>query len=109
MPSVFKRTWLGPGPKGRKVRKVSWGYTLQVDGKQIRRFSAKWSRDDAQNALAEQLLERDAPKEPAKPKALAAVIDDTSSARRASDPSIMTSTGSGRSRPGLARVRRSPR
>jgi integrase len=83
MPSVFKRTWLGPGPKGRKVRKISWGYTLQVGGKQIRRFSAKWSRDDAQNALAERLLERDAPKEPAKPKALAAVIDEYLEFKRA--------------------------
>ncbi len=83
MPSVFKRTWLGPGPKGRRVRKVSWGYTLQVAGKQIRRFSEKWSRDDAQNALAERLLERDAPKESPKPKTVAAVIDEYLEFKRA--------------------------
>src|SRR5215813_5761903 len=51
MATVQKRTWLSRGPTGHKVRKVAWGYTLQVDGKQERKFSAEWSRDDAQTAL----------------------------------------------------------
>jgi hypothetical protein len=33
MATVQKRTWLSRGPAGHKVRKVAWGYTLQVDGK----------------------------------------------------------------------------
>lgn len=47
MATVQKRTWLSRGPTGHKVRKVVWGYTLQVDGKQERRFSAKWDREAA--------------------------------------------------------------
>jgi hypothetical protein len=65
MAKIQKRTWLGRGPTGHKVRKVAWGYTLQVGRKQERKFSADWTRDDAQNELAKRLLERDAPAPPA--------------------------------------------
>ena len=34
MAEVIKRVWKS-GP--RKVRRVAWGYTLQVDGKQVRK------------------------------------------------------------------------
>jgi integrase len=65
MAKVQKRTWLSRGATGHRVRKVSWGYTLQVDGKQERVFKAEWTREGAQNALAERLLERDTSKAPA--------------------------------------------
>lgn len=83
MASVIKRTWLGPGPNGRRVRKVSWGYTLQLGGKQIRRFSEEWTREEAQNALAKRLLQRSAPKEAPKPKTLGAVVDEYLEFKRA--------------------------
>jgi integrase len=56
MASVIKRTWTSRGPTGHKVKKVAWGYTLQVDGKQERKFSGEWTREDAQTALAARLL-----------------------------------------------------
>jgi integrase len=76
MAKVQKRTWLSRGPSGRRVRKVSWGYTFQANGKQERKFSGEWTRDDAQNALAARLLERDTPPAPATPKTLAQVATE---------------------------------
>jgi integrase len=38
------------------VRKVSYGYSLVVDGKQVRKYDSAWSREDAQEALAKRLL-----------------------------------------------------
>ena len=64
MATVQKRTWLSRGPTGHKVRKVAWGYTLQVDGKQERKYSAGWTRDDAQTALDVRRLELIAPSAP---------------------------------------------
>ncbi len=76
MATVIRRTWLSPGPAGRKVRKVAWGYTLQANGKQERRVCAEWDKVTAQEALAKRLLERDAPKEPPKPKTLGEVAQE---------------------------------
>src|SRR5713226_5509780 len=76
MATVQKRTWLSRGPTGHKVRKVSWGYTLQVNGKQERRFSAEWDRDIAQAELAARLLERDMPPAPVTPKTFAQVAEE---------------------------------
>ena len=59
MATVQKRTWLGRGLSGRRVRKVSWGYTLQVNGKQERKFCADWTEDDARTALAQRILAKD--------------------------------------------------
>src|SRR6266511_2131559 len=56
MASVTKRTWLSRGPTGHRVRKVAWGYTLQVHGKQERRFSAEWTREAAQAVLDKRQL-----------------------------------------------------
>ena len=39
MARVIKRTWTSRGPTGHKVKRVSYGFTVQVDGKQERRFS----------------------------------------------------------------------
>ena len=76
MAKLIRRVWKGPGPNGHKVRKVSWGYSLQVDGKQERHVDAAWSKEDAQAELAARILERDAPKEPSKPKILGEVAQE---------------------------------
>src|SRR5688572_8976283 len=62
MADVIQRVWKS-GP--RKVKRTAWGYTFQHDGHQVRKFNAAWSKDDAQDALAAALLERDEPKTPA--------------------------------------------
>ena len=62
MAQVIRRTWKSRGPTGHKVRKV------QVNGTQVRVFKGGWSKDDAQNALAERLLQRDTPPTPPAPK-----------------------------------------
>jgi len=67
MATVQKRTWLSRGPTGHKVRKVAWGYTLQVDGKQERKYSAEWSREDAQTALDTRRVGRASPPVPSPP------------------------------------------
>lgn len=58
MADVVKRIWRS-GP--RKVKRVAWGFTLQVNGKQVRRFNGAWSEADAQKAMAAAVLDRDAP------------------------------------------------
>ena len=83
MAAVVKRTWCSRGPTGHKVRKVAWGYTLQVNGQQERRYDAAWSRRDAEGALAKRLLERDAPPPPAKPKALGGLVTEYLDYKRA--------------------------
>ena len=83
MAAVVKRTWRSRGPTGHKVRKVAWGYTLQVNGQQERRYDAAWSRRDAEEALAKRLLERDAPPPPAKPKTLAELVTEYLDYKRA--------------------------
>jgi integrase len=61
MAQVIQRTWRS-GP--RRVKRSAWGYTVQIQGKQERKFDAAWSKDDAQNALAARLLDRDTPAPP---------------------------------------------
>jgi integrase len=46
------------------VRRTAWGFTLQVNGKQERKYDAAWTKDDAQEALAARLLEREVPAPP---------------------------------------------
>jgi integrase len=48
MAQVVQRTWRS-GP--RKVKRTAWGYTLQIDGKQERKYDAAWTEDDARAAL----------------------------------------------------------
>jgi integrase len=73
MAKVQKRTWLSRGASGRKVRKVSWGYTLQVNGKQERKFAADWTEEDARTELAKRILAKDTTK--ARPTTLAQAVD----------------------------------
>jgi integrase len=68
MAQVIQRIWRS-GP--REVRKVAWGYTLQLGGRQIRKYDTKWTREQAQAALAARILDRDVPKAPAAGKTLA--------------------------------------
>src|SRR6266852_2023547 len=53
MAKVFQRVWRA-GP--RKVKRAAWGYTVQVDGKQERRFREEWTKDDVEKALAARQL-----------------------------------------------------
>ena len=43
----------------------AWGFTAQINGKQVRRYKAEWTQDDAEAELAKALLKI----EPEKPKA----------------------------------------
>src|SRR5688572_16275279 len=74
MAQVIQRIWRS-GP--RKVKKVAWGYTLQIHGKQERKYDATWSKEDARDALAARILNRDAtpPSAPAPGVTLAAMIE----------------------------------
>ena len=83
MAVVAKRTWWSRGPTGHRVRKVAWGYTLQVNGQQERRYDAAWSRRDAQEALAKRLLERDAPPPPPLSKTLGELVTEYLAYKRA--------------------------
>jgi integrase len=73
---LIKRIWKSRGLTGHQIKKVAWGYTLQVNGKQERRVCKEWTKEQARDALAERILERDAPKEPPKPKTLGEVAQD---------------------------------
>jgi len=59
MAKLITRKWLSKGPTGHKVRRVAYGYTLQVNGKQERKVDASWTKEDAENALAARVLEGD--------------------------------------------------
>jgi integrase len=61
MAQVLERIWRS-GP--RKVKRTAWGYTVQLHGKQERKFNAGWSKQDAEDALAARLLDRDVPPTP---------------------------------------------
>ena len=56
MATVIRRVWKSRGPTGHLVKKISYGYSLMVNGQQERRTDARWTKEDAQNALAARLL-----------------------------------------------------
>jgi hypothetical protein len=73
MAEVIKRTCRS-GPRG--VKRTSWGYTLQVNDRPVRRFNATWSEDDAQKALAARILEvESAPSPVPATRALGELVD----------------------------------
>lgn len=80
MARVFKRKW--KSDRTRKVR-PAWGYTVQINGKQARKFSATWTQDDAQRALAARLLEREAAAAPPPVKTFADVAREYLEFKRA--------------------------
>ncbi len=59
MARIIKRSWTSRGATGHKVKRVSYGFTVQIDGRQERRFSAEWDRQRAQDELGKFVLERD--------------------------------------------------
>jgi integrase len=75
MARLVKRTWLSRGPTGHKVRKVAWGYTLQVNGQQQRKVCASWGKEEAKDALDARLLELDAPRAPTTEVTLGEAVD----------------------------------
>jgi len=82
---VTKRTWRSRSTAGRWVRRVAYGYTLQIDGKQVRKFDAAWTQEDARDALAKRILERDAPVDPVEPapKTMQQLVDEYLDFKRA--------------------------
>jgi integrase len=54
MAKVRQRTWKVPG---QRTKRKAWGYvTVDEAGKQVRRFNAEWTEQDAENELAKYLL-----------------------------------------------------
>ena len=62
MARVNQRLWKIPG---QRTKRKAWGFTAQINGKQVRRYKAGWTQDDAEAELAKALLQI----EPEKPKA----------------------------------------
>jgi integrase len=83
MAKVIKRKWLSRGPTGRKVKRIAWGYTIQVDGKQERHFDARWTSQDALDALSARLLDRGVRRAPVTPKTFGEVIQEYLEVKRA--------------------------
>ena len=84
MAKITKRTWTSRGPTGHRVRKVAYGYSLVVAGRQERKYDSAWSREDAQRALAARVLEREAPERAAAAERLEALAAEV--LRAASSP-----------------------
>jgi integrase len=63
MAQVNQRLWKLPG---QRTKRKAWGFTAQINGKQVRRYKAEWAQDDAEAELAKTLLQV----EPEKPKGL---------------------------------------
>ena len=61
MAQVNQRLWKRPG---QRTKRKAWGFTAQINGKQVRRYKAEWTQDDAEAELAKALLKS----EPEKPK-----------------------------------------
>jgi hypothetical protein len=54
MAKVNQRLWKLPG---QRTKRKAWGFTAhQFNGKQVRRYKAEWTQDDAEAELAKALL-----------------------------------------------------
>jgi len=53
MARVNQRLWKLPG---QRTKRKAWGFTAQINGKQVRRYKAEWTQDDAEAELAKALL-----------------------------------------------------
>ncbi len=56
-----QRSWKIPG---QRTKRKAWGFTVQINGQQVRRYQSEWTREDAEAELAQKLLQV----EPEKPK-----------------------------------------
>jgi hypothetical protein len=54
MAQVSQRLWKIPG---QRTKRKAWGFTAQINGKQVRRYKAEWTQDDAEAELAKALLQ----------------------------------------------------
>jgi hypothetical protein len=70
MARVNQRLWKIPG---QRTKRKAWGFTAQINGKQVRRYKAEWTQDDAEAELAKALLKI----EPEKPKGPGITLDQT--------------------------------
>src|SRR4030095_879141 len=68
MAQVNQRLWKLPG---QRTKRKAWGFTAQINGKQVRRYKAEWTQDDAEAELAKALLQI----EPEKPKGASITLD----------------------------------
>ena len=68
MAQVNQRLWKLPG---QRTKRKAWGFTAQINGKQVRRYKAEWTQDDAEAELAKALLQI----EPEKPKGAGITLD----------------------------------
>ena len=109
MAQVIRRVWRS-GPA--KVRRVSYGYTLQVDGHQVRKFNRAWSREQAELELARVVAGVTAPPAAAAPGGMAfgVMVEKFLDAKRAEGKrSIADDEERSRSRRSSAWRRRSAR
>ena len=51
MAKVSQRLWKIPG---QRTKRKAWGFTLQVEGKQVKSYRADWTREEAEAELAKQ-------------------------------------------------------
>src|SRR2546426_5210591 len=49
MAQVNQRAWKAPG---QRAKRKAWGFTAQINGRQIRRYKTEWTQDDAERELA---------------------------------------------------------
>jgi integrase len=68
MAQVNQRLWK---IRGQRTKRKAWGFTAQINGKQVRRYKAEWTQDDAEAELAKALLQV----EPEKPKGPGITLD----------------------------------
>src|SRR5437867_11529214 len=54
MARVNQRPWKIPG---QRTKRKAWGFTAQINGRQVRRYRAEWTRDDAEAQLAKAVLQ----------------------------------------------------
>jgi integrase len=54
MAKVNQRPWKIPG---QRTKRKAWGFTAQINGRQVRRYKAEWTQGDAEKALAQALLQ----------------------------------------------------
>src|SRR5215831_373760 len=60
MARVNQRLWKLPG---QRTKRKAWGFTAQINGRQVRRYKAEWTQDDAEAELAKALLKMEPEKQ----------------------------------------------